>query len=146
MKNMRLIATFIFTAALAGCRASYPEINGTYIEDKTTTIAYARKHGSIKSEAIGAYANGPCMMIVIDGNVLSKRWQDQDIRNKHHEESRFDHHVRFDRIDPSTFRFRYPYDKESDAFVVLEDDGIWLTVPGKPDNRFKFKKQMISKS
>jgi hypothetical protein len=133
MKNMRLIATFIFTVALVGCRTSYPEINGTYIEDKTTTIAYARKNGSIKSDAIKTYANDPCMMIVIDGNVLSKQWQDQ--------ESRFDHHVRFDRIDPSTFRFRYPYDLESDAFVILEDDGIWLTVPGKPDNRFKFKKQ-----
>ncbi len=125
---MRVIVTIFLAVALAGCRATYPEINGTYVENKTATVAYARDRDTATTEI---YTNGLCQTVVINGNVLSKQCQD----------IRFDHRVRFDRIDPSTFRFRYPYDRESDVFVILEDDGIWLTVPGKPQHRFKFKRQ-----
>ena len=131
----------ICTVALAGCQATYPEIDGTYIEDKAATLAYARKHFPIDSEGIKAYENGPSIMVVIDGNVLSKQFQGKSIRYEQPDSKSFEHRVRFKRVDASTFRFRYPYDQESDAFVILEDDGIWLTTPGKPDQRIKLKKQ-----
>jgi hypothetical protein len=128
---MKVIASILIAVAFAGCRTTFPEINGTYLEDKTATVAYARDHGLTTPEWIETYSTGLCQTVVINGNMLSKRCQD----------TAFDHRVRFNRIDPSTFRFRYPYDLESDVFIILADDGIWLTVPGKPEHRFKFKKQ-----
>jgi len=69
--------------------------------------------------------------VVIKGNLLSKRCQD----------IRYDHRVRFNQIDRTTFQFRYPYDPKSDVFIILEDDGIWLTVSGKPEHRYTFRRQ-----
>jgi len=137
---MRLITTMICTIALAGCRTTYPEINGTYIEDKDATIAYTRKHFPVDSEGIKAYENGSSIEVVINGNVLTKQFQGKSIRHVQPDSNKFEHRVEFDRVDASTFRFRYPDDQE-DAFVILEDDGIWLTSPGKPDRRIKLKKQ-----
>ena len=128
---MRVLATILVASTLAGCRTSYPELNGTYLEDKAATVAYAQQHGLSKPEWIETYSSGLCQTVVIEGNVLSKQCQD----------IRFDHRVRFERIEPSSFRFHYPYDAESDVFIILEEDGIWLTAPGKPEHRFKFKKQ-----
>ena len=131
----------ICTVALASCRSTYPEINGTYIEDKAATIAYTRKHFPIDSEGIKAYENSLGIMVVINDNILTKQSQGKSIRHEQPDSNRFEHRVQFDRVDASTFRFRYPYDQESDAFVILEDDGIWLTSPGKPDQRIKLKRQ-----
>jgi|GEM_PF-2032281 len=128
---MRVIATILLAAALAGCRTSYPEINGTYLEDKTATVAYARDLGLSKAEWMETYSTGLCQTVVIKGNLLSKRCQD----------IRYDHRVRFNQIDRTTFQFRYPYDPKSDVFIILEDDGIWLTVSGKPEHRYTFRRQ-----
>lgn len=128
---MRIIVAILYATTFVGCRASYPELNGTYVEDKAATVGYARQHGLSNLEWLENYSTGLCQRVEIKGNVVSKQCQD----------TRFDHRVRFSRLDPNTFRFCYPYDQGAEVFIFLTDDGIWLTVPGKPEQRLKFSKQ-----
>ena len=128
---MKALLVITVAALVTGCRGWYPELNGTYVEDKAATIAYIKKHNLSNAEAIEAYGTGLCMTVTIKNDVLSKQCRD----------IRFDHRVHFKKIDDRTFQFRYPYDQGSDVFIFLEDDGIWLTVHGEPQLRLKYNKQ-----
>jgi len=130
---MNRTGTILCVLLLVGCRATYPELSGVYVEDQRASVAHAEAATSPKPADIASYLAKQPRTYVITNRTCEELSPGMVVTCGVNIKKTGENWYQFSHLN-------WPDGEDSTVTIKLTQDGMLMSAPGYPERMYVYRR------